>query len=251
MSPPARRRSRPPPLAALLPLLPLLAAGGAAGKATAAASWLGDDFKLSRTPFGMSMANFSADGGVILSIREAAPASQFISKSSYKYGVFTMIAKLMPGYSAGVCATFFLMSAEYANRDEWDFEFLGNTQGKGIQIQTNWWAGGVGEHEERIDLWFDPSAAFHNYTIDWSPTRTVWTVDGKKIRQVSKVTGQPYPEQHMDVLGSIWDASGWATGPADNRIPIDWNYQPFSVHYKQFHCKEHGSMGRQAQKVRG
>eukprot|EP00850_Spirogloea_muscicola_P017659 SM000154S01394 [mRNA] locus=s154:123723:125039:+ [translate_table: standard] len=231
----------------------------------------------------MSMANYSADGGVILSIREAAPgerrhssaptssdgaseaalatdgctraaappASQFISKSSYKYGVFTMIAKLMPGYSAGVCATFFLMSAEYANRDEWDFEFLGNTQGKGIQIQTNWWAGGVGEHEERIDLWFDPAAAFHNYTIDWSPTRTVWTVDGKKIRQVSKVTGQPYPEQHMDVLGSIWDASGWATGPADNRIPIDWNYQPFSVHYKQFHCKEHESMGRQVQKVRG
>ena len=60
-----------------------------------------------------------------------------------------------------------------ANHSEIDFEFLGNkTDPSSGQIdwhlQTNIFANGVGEREQRISLWFDPSQEFHYYSIIWN-----------------------------------------------------------------------------------
>lgn len=55
-----------------------------------------------------------------------------------------------------------------------------------------------------------------------SASRFRWYVDGTLIRSVpSSVPG--YPQSPMKVFFSVWDASSWATGPRDARIPVDYS----------------------------
>uniref|UniRef100_A0A6N2LG86 Xyloglucan endotransglucosylase/hydrolase n=1 Tax=Salix viminalis TaxID=40686 RepID=A0A6N2LG86_SALVM len=63
------------------------------------------------------------------------------------------------------------------NHDELDFEFLGNREGKPITLQTNVFADGQGNREQRMYLWFDPAADFHSYKILWNQYQIV--LDGK------------------------------------------------------------------------
>lgn len=53
-------------------------------------------------------------------------------------------------------------------RDELDFEFLGNVPGKPYIVQTNVYANGFDDREQRIELWFDPTKDFHTYSILWN-----------------------------------------------------------------------------------
>lgn len=57
--------------------------------------------------------------------------------------------------------------------DELDFEFLGNRPGKNIVLQTNVFANGRGNREQRTLLWFDPTADFHYYKFLWNQHQIV------------------------------------------------------------------------------
>ncbi|KAL2245612.1 UNVERIFIED_CONTAM: Xyloglucan endotransglucosylase/hydrolase protein 15 [Sesamum indicum] len=158
--------------------------------------------------------------------------SGFQSKNEYLFGRFDMQLRLIPGNSAGTVTTFFLASQGSAH-DEIDFEFLGNSSGEPYTVHTNVYAQGKGDKEQQFRLWFDPSAAFHTYSIVWNPRRIIFLVDNIPIRVFHNHGGVPFPtSQPMRVHCSLWNADDWAT--QGGRVKTDWTKAPFVAYYRNF-----------------
>ena len=50
-----------------------------------------------------------------------------------------------------------------------------------------------------------------------------WYVDDTPVRTLES-SAPGYPQSPMKVFFSIWDASQWATGPSNARIPVDYSF---------------------------
>ncbi|KAG6657870.1 hypothetical protein CIPAW_04G119900 [Carya illinoinensis] len=158
----------------------------------------------------------------------------FSSKSKYMFGKVSIQIKLVEGDSAGTVTAFY-MSSDGSNHNEFDFEFLGNTTGEPYTVQTNVYVNGVGNREQRLNLWFDPTKEFHSYSIFWNQRQVVFLVDETPIRLHTNMEnkGIPFPkDQAMGVYSSIWNADDWAT--QGGRIKTDWTHAPFIATYKGF-----------------
>ncbi|KAK9098189.1 hypothetical protein Syun_025234 [Stephania yunnanensis] len=159
----------------------------------------------------------------------------FASKYKYLFGRVSMKIKLVPGDSAGTVTAFYMSSESNETRDELDFEFLGNRTGQPYTVQTNVFASGKGEREQRVNLWFDPSREFHDYSIFWSKRHIIFSVDDIPIRVYKNnvARGVPYPlSQPMGIYSTLWEADNWATRGGLEKI--DWTKAPFYAYYKDF-----------------
>ncbi|KAI9025203.1 concanavalin A-like lectin/glucanase domain-containing protein [Phycomyces nitens] len=146
----------------------------------------------------------------------------FNSTNYMKYGRFSATVKSAP---VGGAVTAMILMAD--GGDEIDYEILG---GDPHHIQTNYFYGGKleyvvngGLHEVPGEPIFD---SFHTYTIDWSPERIIWEIDGKVVRtREKKDTCEEgfckYPTHAARVQLGLWDGSTrpgtaqWARGPID------------------------------------
>lgn len=158
----------------------------------------------------------------------------FETKGNYLFGHFSMRIKLIPGDSAGTVTAFYLASLS-PEHDELDFEFLGNRSGQPYILQTNVFAGGKGDKEHRIYLWFDPTQDYHSYSVLWNMYQIVFFVDSVPIRvfKNSKDLGVRYPfNQPMKVYSSLWTAEDWATRGGLEKT--DWSKAPFIASYSDF-----------------
>ncbi|XAR68068.1 Xyloglucan:xyloglucosyl transferase [Bertholletia excelsa] len=113
-------------------------------------SWAQDHFIYEGELLKMKLDNYSGAG--------------FSSKSKYLFGKVTVQIKLVEGDSAGTVTAFY-MASDGPTHNEFDFEFLGNTTGEPYLVQTNVYVNGVGNREQRLSLWFDPTKDFHSYSI--------------------------------------------------------------------------------------
>ncbi|KAJ3694896.1 hypothetical protein LUZ60_000273 [Juncus effusus] len=144
-----------------------------------------------------------------------------------------MRIKLPNKDSAGIVTAYYLSSSTY-NHDELDFEFLGNKEGMPITLQTNIYMNGQGNREQKMYLWFDPTADFHDYTILWNPFQVVFFVDEKPIRVLKNQTGKglEFPSQPMKVIASLWNGESWATDGGHTKT--NWTHAPFTAHFQGF-----------------
>ncbi|RCV35569.1 hypothetical protein SETIT_7G250500v2 [Setaria italica] len=191
------------------------------------------------------------DGDLLKLRLDANSGGGFVSKNKFLYGKASADLKLVPGDSAGVVTAFYLSSGG-DKHNEFDFEFLGNTSGEPYLVQTNLYIDGVGNREQRIDLWFDPTTDFHTYAVLWNPSQVVFMVDDTPIRVYENTSSRhvhghhrhaantsttdssppPFPgPQPMAVYSSIWNADDWAT--QGGRVKTDWSHAPFEATFRE------------------
>ncbi|GJN00200.1 hypothetical protein PR202_ga17614 [Eleusine coracana subsp. coracana] len=231
----------------LPPLLLLTAAIVADGLTPTTAAAFNENYAVQWGADGYHLVDHGTE--VNLAMDQSSGAG-FRSKSTYGSGFFHMRMKLPTGYTAGVVTTFYLISQpENGEHDEVDFEFLGDKDGKPITLQTNVFVNGQGNREQRLHLWFDPAADFHDYQILWNPYQLVMFVDDTPIRVLRNLTGvvpgYEFPaKQTMLVRASIWDGSDWATN--GGQAKVDWSKAPFTAGYQGFDvdaCATDGDSG--------
>lgn len=163
----------------------------------------------------------------------------FASKYQYKFGLISVKIKLVAGDSAGTVTAFYMTSSMDADRDELDFEFLGNRSGQPYTVQTNVFANGKGDREQRVNLWFDPSKDYHTYSILWNHKHIIFSVDQVPIRVYKNNEGKfgvPFPRSRsMGIYSTLWNADNWATRGGLEKI--DWSKAPFYAYYKDFNIE--------------
>ncbi|KAL2610104.1 hypothetical protein R1flu_028677 [Riccia fluitans] len=160
--------------------------------------------------------------------------SGFQSKYPFMFGRISMKIKLVGGNSAGTVTSYY-MASTFKKWCELDFEFLGNVTGQPYILQTNVFVEGKGEREQRVYLWFDPTADYHEYGFLWNQNLILFLVDNRVIRVFynQKNLGLLYPDyQPMYIYSSIFDGDSWAT--RGGREKINWAGQPFEASYTAF-----------------
>ncbi|KAF0915696.1 hypothetical protein E2562_037880 [Oryza meyeriana var. granulata] len=169
-----------------------------------------------------------------LSLDESTGAG-FASQDLFLHGFFSAAIKLPSYYAAGVVVAFYLSNGDTYEKthDELDFEFLGNVRGREWRVQTNVYGNGstAAGREERYDLPFDPTDAFHHYSILWTRHRIIFYVDETPIREVVRTAamGAAFPSKPMSVYATIWDGSAWAT--LGGRYRVNYKYAPFVAEF--------------------
>jgi hypothetical protein len=207
-------------------------------------AWNGDpylaDFLVD--PQFVSNLERQSGGGAALYLSEPSVVGQpgdgcRLSSTSYMhYGIFT--ARLRSGSAAGGMVTSFISLSDV--RDEIDWEWVG---GKPTEALTAFF------HRGNVSITFDDSRGqdfelgqlasevSHEYSVDWSKDRIIWSIDGVAMRTVTRAEQNGmYPDTPSRIQLGVWDAGAsdsywtriWAGGP------IDWSLSKSSKGYPAF-----------------
>jgi len=219
----------------ILNLIMFLLLSGTAASSRVNSGNFSEDFDIT---WSSDHARFLNGGQQLQLLLDRSSGSGFTSKNKFLFGNIGMQIKLVPGDSAGTVTAYYLSSNEGPKHDEVDFEFLGNVSGEPYIVQTNIFPHGIGNREQRIYLWFDPTAEFHTYAVRWNAHHIIFYVDATPIRvyKNNEAMGVPYlNSQAMGVHSSLWNADDWAT--QGGLVKTNWSNAPFAASYTNFHVE--------------
>jgi beta-glucanase (GH16 family) len=145
-------------------------------------------------------------------------------QTEFLYGRYSASIKI-PRFPGSVSSLFLYRSSPW---QEIDIEFLDSNPRK-IQFNVYFNKGKEGDNNNdyrqhspaQMDLPFDASEDFHEYTIEWAPGVIRWFVDGKLYREILESEKVPYLPMtlRMNHWGVCKAASGWSGAEfATNRL---------------------------------
>ena len=178
----------------------------------------------SATPSDWIQANYETvnygTNGAEFSLAQKGDAPYIWTSDYFLFGRVDIVMQAAPG--VGVITSAVLMSDDL---DEIDWEFSGNNFGlSGGRVQTNYFGKGITGNYDRgtQPVVNDPTKAFHTYSLDWSASRLVWSVDGTAVRTLpySPATSgaYQYPQTPMRLHLGLWDAGD----PNESQGVVQW-----------------------------
>lgn len=156
------------------------------------------------------------------------------SLDSFAYG--RCEAEIRPARGDGLVTGFFLHRD--LPRQEIDVEFLGsNPHRMLVNVYFNpgddgtAMAYGYRGTPSFIDLGFDSSADFHIYTVEWTPSRIRWLVDGCVVHERLNWDPTPIPHLPMRLHANLWSPRSveLAGMLSDNTLPARSAFRRISV----------------------
>lgn len=177
--------------------------------------YLGDATKANWVSEGKPIA---FDGGLLLTMPANSPGTLLSSTHYVWYGKISATMKSSRGQ--GVVTAFILMSDV---KDEIDCEFIGSDN---QAVQSNfYWQGTLNYTNEKNLTTSSTDTDMHTYTIDWTPDKLEWSVDGNTMRTLNKddtwnssTESFQYPQTPSRVQFSLWPAGD----PKNGKGTVDW-----------------------------
>ncbi|KAF7859631.1 hypothetical protein EAF04_008710 [Stromatinia cepivora] len=172
--------------------------------------------------------------GAEFTIAKQGQSPTIQSKFFIFFGQVSVIMKAATG--VGIVSSIVLESDDL---DEVDWEFIG---GNNTHAETNYFGKGNTTAYDRA-IWYptpsDPTANFHNYTVDWTAERIQWWIDDSLVRTLAyadALGGKNFPQTPMTVRLGIW-SGGDPKGDSEGTIEwaggvTDFSKAPFTMYVK-------------------
>ena len=182
--------------------------------------------------------NYGPDG-VSFTISKSGDAPQLTSKWYIMFGRVDVVLKAAPG--KGIVSSFVMQSDDL---DEIDWEWLGANPD---EVQTNYFGKGQTTSYNRGAFHADAGSqsAFKTYSVQWTSTQIVWSIDGVTVRTLEPANAQgQYPQTPMQIKFGAWsggdpaNAQGtiqWARGPTD------YSQGPFTMQVKSIRVADYST----------
>ncbi|CAN8098487.1 unnamed protein product [Discula destructiva] len=181
------------------------------------------------------------ENGAEVTIDSTGQAPTFTSTKYMFFGTVDVTLRVSKG--SGIITTIVLESDVL---DEIDWEWRGGVNG---MVQANYFSKGdtasYGQLEQDITIpGGDDVETFHTYSLDWSPERLQWIIDGTVYRTLTYAGNEnTYPQTPMMVKFGTWCA-GCSTAPGTvewaGGAP-DWSQAPFTAYYKSIDIKDNAN----------
>lgn len=182
--------------------------------------------------FENNLAHFLADqvkltkGKLVLSLvktkfeNKAYVGAELRTKGQFLYGKFE--ARMKATNALGCIAAFFLYRPSAGRNHEIDTEISGKSPNI---LTTNHWVDRY-SHDKDFNLGFDSAKDFHYYTINWSPKKITWEVDGKLIYETTSFI----PKKPMNVIFNLWATNSvtWGGDIKKANLPAQFEIDSFN-----------------------
>ncbi|KAH9822943.1 putative gpi transamidase component pig-s protein [Teratosphaeria destructans] len=201
--------------------------------------------------------NTLSNNGAEFTFWQAGNAPQLYSNFYIFFGHVDVVLKVAPG--TGMITSSVLLSDDF---DEIDWEMSGNNfnmaqyysggvipdKYKNGTVQNNYFGKGITGSYDRgqWEACTNPQTQFHTYSVDWTPTRVEWLIDGVVVRTLLAAnadnTTHQFPQTPSRIQIGIWDGGAatedygtyvWAGG----RTNV--SQAPFTAYLKSISIKNY------------